>query len=72
MRAAECEMTDWSMWTTCSSAASCGAGTQKSYRSYKNEAKAVDLGCNRQRTRERHCDTPCGYAQSTQTCFTDT
>lgn len=59
VRAAECEMKDWSMWSTCSSAASCGPGIQKSYRNYVNEAKAIDLGCNRQRTRERHCDVPC-------------
>lgn len=59
-------MTDWSMWSTCSSAASCGPGTQKSYRNYKNEAKAVDLGCNRQRTRERQCDVPCGLVKHEQ------
>ncbi|ODM96426.1 Spondin-1 [Orchesella cincta] len=65
----ECEMTDWSMWSTCNSAASCGPGIEKSYRNYKNEAKAIDLGCNRQRTRERQCDVPCssnydGYPRS--------
>ncbi|CAL8134698.1 unnamed protein product [Orchesella dallaii] len=61
---AECEMTPWSMWSACNTAASCGPGIEKSYRNYKNEAKAIDLGCNRQRTRERQCDVPCSSSSN--------